>query len=372
MLEPLRPYLRAWLTDPLWVRLAGKRLFITGGSGLFGSWFLASLVEANERLDLGIEAWVLSRHPRPLVQGAPHRCVTWLQGDVQTFDDAGKLEIDLVLHMASTSAAETYAGASGLSKLQTLYGGASQVCRLAAKWGARVLMTSSGAVYGNAMPLHVQEDDVLRLRSDFTDHAWGVGKAAAEQVLFQHVAAGDFEGVVCRCFSVLGPGLPLDLHYAAGNFVADVLAQRPIRVRGDGSPLRSYLYLADVVAWLLKMLVDGRSGEIYHLGSDEAISVLDLAQRLACLSEVHVPIEVMGSPGAAVGVPVMNTYVPSIAKARRELALDVFTPLDTALGAMLSFERKSKQVREMRDSRDERNERAEGDQRDAQTGALRG
>jgi len=329
-------------TDPLWERIRGQRLFLTGGSGLFGQWLLDSLRDANQRLGLGVEAIVLSRRAREHeAVEPPDSGIRWVQGDVIDFRLPGE-RFDLVLHMAGTSAAETFAGASALAKLDTLYLGARSVCHQAAQSGAgRLLMTSSGAAYGAPIPLHVRERDGGAHDTRTAGAAWGLGKCVAENLCFQAGAAAGIGVVVARCFSFVGPGLPLGLHYAVGNFIRDGITGHDIVVQGDGTPLRSYLFMADTVVWLLRLLLDGESNEIYNVGSDVPVSIEALARGVCELTGAGSAVKVMGRKDLSVGVPPAPAYVPSIEKARSGLGLEVFTPLDEALAKTIQWARAS-------------------------------
>ena len=134
--------------------------------------------------------------------------------------------------------------------------------------------------------------------------------------------------VIARLFAFVGPGMPLDTHFAIGNFIRDAVAGREIAVTSDGTPVRSYLYASDLAAWLLRLLTAGGAGRVYNVGSDAAISLAELAALVART--------VPGAQGYAVkGVPDANAfharYVPAIARAREEVGADVWTPLDEAI-----------------------------------------
>jgi dTDP-glucose 4,6-dehydratase len=121
-------------------------------------------------------------------------------------------------------------------------------------------MLSSGAVYGPAREglRGFAEDNPGGPGPSLASNAYAEGKRAAEQVC----AIAATEGLpvrIARCFAFVGPHMPFDRHFAIGNFIADAVDGRPIRVRSDGRPLRSYLYMSDLVRALLaiRVLIEG-------------------------------------------------------------------------------------------------------------------
>jgi dTDP-glucose 4,6-dehydratase len=116
----------------------------------------------------------------------------------------------------------------------------------------------------------------------------------------------------------------LDVHFAIGNFVRDALWADEIVVRGDGSPLRTYLDQNDLANWLLTLLEKGRPGEIYNLGSNEVVSVADLANLVRDLIAPDKRVRILGKADPS---HARNRYVPDIRKARSEFGLDVTIPL---------------------------------------------
>lgn len=317
-----------------WEDLRGARVFITGGTGFFGACLLESFCHANERLSLGATATVLTRDAAGFLARMPHlkSCpgVEYVRGDVRSFADPGG-EFSHVIHGATAASAQLNAAAPR-EMYDTIVQGTRRVLDFAGSCGAqRMLMISSGAVYGVQPPglSHVPEEfhgapDSLDVAS-----AYGQGKRTAEFdcALVCHESA--LEIPIARCFAFVGPHLPLDAHFAAGNFLRDALGGEAIRVGGDGTPLRSYLYAADLAAWLWTLLLRGQSGRAYNVGSDEAVSIAELARRCAALPDPALPVNVdrEAVPGA-----LPSRYVPDIGRARRELGLEVRIPLESALG----------------------------------------
>ena len=115
------------------------------------------------------------------------------------------------------------------------------------------------------------------------------------------------ETKVARCFAFVGPHLPLDAHFAIGNFIRDYLRGEAITLTGDGIPRRSYLYAADLMVWLWTILFRGRSCVPYNVGSDESISVRATAEAVANHGSDPRRMVVLGS--ASKGP--LEQYVPS-------------------------------------------------------------
>lgn len=316
-----------------WPRLTGARLFFTGGTGFIGRWMLESLSDANRRLGLDVRATVLTRDPAAFAAKAPHLAADpafeFIAGDVLTLQTSGA-EFTHVIH-AATDASADLNERDPLRMFDTVVGGTRRVLDFAKACDAwRVLFMSSGAIYGQ-QPwdiTHVAEEyrgapDVFTHRS-----AYGEGKRAAEMLCQIYRKQFGLDIVNARIFALLGPLLALDIHFAAGNFIRDAMVGRKITVLSDGRAVRSYLYAADLVEWLWAMLLRAPENATYNLGSEEAISIGDLAARTAQVLASEGGYEILGQadPGWNPG-----RYVPSTAKVRTEMGLVPCVGLDEAI-----------------------------------------
>lgn len=329
----LHPYLTEHVASDLrWRQLQGAHLFITGGSGLFGRWFLTALLDANARLNTRIQATVLSRYPFPLIADFGAAIASGqlhvLQGDVTQFNSPAA-SFSHIIHMATTSAHETYQGETSLAKFHMLVQGTERVMQLAAeKRVNKVLFTSSGVVYGAGAQGPVAESHPGA--PDPLDPVSGLaqGKRAAEFICRYYADKHGIDLAIARCFSFAGPGLPLDIHYAIGNFIRDALQADRLTVKGDGRPMRSYLYLGDLVHWLLALLTDTQPLQVCNVGSDQAVSIAALAERVQAVLAPHKPLVIEGQHAHGVGNELRHWYVPDISHARAQLHLGVWTSLD--------------------------------------------
>ncbi|HEX8550149.1 MAG TPA: NAD-dependent epimerase/dehydratase family protein [Abditibacteriaceae bacterium] len=319
-----------------WEELRGARVFLTGATGFFGMWLLETFCHANDALNLEARATILTRDAAAFAKKAPYLAaradLDFHRGDVRNFD-VPTGEFTHIVHGATTSSYPV----APREMYETVTSGTRRVLNFARETGARrMLLVSSGAVYGK-QPLelsHTSENfrgapDVLDM-----DSAYGQGKRAAEFECSLAASEGVLEVSIARGFAFVGPHLPLDAHFAAGNFLRDALRGDAIRVGGDGSPLRSYLYAADLAAWLWTILLRGQSARAYNVGSDEAVSIEQLATQCAALVSPPLPVQMARMPDANV---LPSRYVPDISLARNELGLDVWISLDEALNRTFAW-----------------------------------
>src|ERR1700686_5346122 len=310
-------------TQGLWDELRGERVFITGGTGFFGCWLVESFCFVNHQLGLGAQATILTRNPQAFAQKCPHLAsdpaVKLQSGDVHNFLlPTG--EYRYVIH-AATEASAKRASEALLETLSTIVGGTERTLEFASTHGTRkMLLTSSGAVYGKqpADVTHVPESYAGAPDTVDASSVYAEGKRAAELLCALYQRKASLECKIARCWAFCGPHLPLDQHFAIGNFIGDVLAGRPIQIQGDGTPRRSYLYAADLAVWLWTMLFQAPALVPFNVGSAHDVSILELAQTVATTLKPQAEIRVAHQPvsGAA-----PRRYVPCVDRAREMLGL---------------------------------------------------
>jgi dTDP-glucose 4,6-dehydratase len=184
----------------------------------------------------------------------------------------------------------------------------------------RMLFTSSGAVYGK------QPGELAQIPEDYcgapttTDlhTAYGQAKRVSEFLCTKYSRQYGFVATIARLFAFVGPRLPLDANYAVGNFIRDAMDGRPVKVLGDGTPLRSYLYAADLAVWLWTILLKGESCRPYNVGSSEPISIAKLAELVVQVIGVNTPVQISGKP---ISGATPARYIPSVQRAESELGL---------------------------------------------------
>ena len=310
-------------TRLLWQEMRGQRLFLTGGTGFFGVWLVESFCYANRELRLGAEMTVLSRDPSRFRAKCPHlaedTAVTLHAGDVREFTfPEGKFAF--VIH-AATEASLKQSQEAPLEMLSTILDGTERTLEFAARCGARkLLLTSSGAVYGKqpAGMTHVPETYMGAPDPLDAANVYAEGKRTSELMCALAAKNADIEVKIARCWAFCGPHLPLDTHFAIGNFIRDALAGRAIQIGGDGTPRRSYLYAGDLTAWLWTMLFRAPSLVPINVGSANDVSILELAETVAATLAPGAEVRVAKQPVS--GAPPLR-YVPCVKRAEELLGL---------------------------------------------------
>lgn len=320
--------------------LKDKTILITGGTGFIGKWLLESLCHINNRFNLNLKLLILTRNSEKFLNQFPYYrsegFMTWINGDIRTFEYP-QMNIDYIIH-AATEANARLNIENPLLMSDVIIHGTRHLLEFAVTTNAnRVLFLSSGAVYGN------QPDGINGFREDFMgapnqlerDVAYAESKRIAEFLCATYARKHNINIPIARGFAFIGPYLPLNAHFAVGNFINDGLNRRDITITGNGSQLRSYMYAADMVIWLLTILLKGKKGEAYNVGSDKPISIKDLATEVAKFFP-NIKINVLNK----VNLTDRNqNYVPETSKSQNLLFLNNMIEIEEAIGKTISFYR---------------------------------
>lgn len=310
--------------------LRGARLFITGGTGFFGHWLLESLLHADRELSLNLLISVVTRDARRFRARAPHladhSAITLLEGDIATYPFPSEPHTHIV-HAATDSGGQQL-DQPAYALAESLLEGTRHVLQFALATGAtRLLYISTGAVYGRSSSAHTHTPETCRSAPDplALSSSYDEAKRMSEHLCVAYTQGTALQTVIARPFTFIGAHLPLDRHFAIGNFIGSAMRNESLHIRGDGTPLRSWLYMADLSIWLWHLLLRGAPNRAYNVGSEDAHTIAEVARLTARTlrpgsgetgSTLRVQIDRIPVPGAP-----MNSYVPSTARAREELGL---------------------------------------------------
>ena len=229
-------------TEGLWRELRGQRLFITGGTGFIGRWLLASFCQANDKLDLGASATVLTPKPGGIPGGVADTGNT-------SFRSPAKRQCGGIRFSGGRILTPDTRGHGKGFHHQATGGGAafrSQFERDTASAGTGTTLRGKAAdVYQLGSHLRQPTPTMRCIPEDFTGDplptdagtAYAQSKRASEFLCAALAQKGSVAVTISRPFALVGPGLSLNANFAIGNFIRDALLKKPISIQGDGIPL---------------------------------------------------------------------------------------------------------------------------------------
>ena len=307
--------------------LKDKAIFMTGGTGFFGYWLLklfARLHSDGFRIDLTL----LSRDPDSFLNKNPEykdaSWLHWVKGDVTnyTFPDQ---KFDFFIHGAANTTPIVFEKPAIVFE-EIVFGTKHVLEHAIYSSASRVLIISSGAVYGEVSQetLFIKEDLNSAPETNKIENAYGEAKRASEMLAYCYAKEKGIEVVTARCFAFAGFGI--GPHLVLNLFIQQALKENEISIKSSGLARRSFLHGRDLAIWLLKILVDGKSGKLYNVGSDNAYTIKELAELVRDIISPAKKIHVLGSLKQEHRI----NYIPSIEKAK-SLGLDVWTTLSESI-----------------------------------------
>lgn len=310
-------------------------LLLTGGTGFFGKALIKHWMYIHGSYSTKFNVTILSRNPdKFLAENEYLTKLNWLnvvRGDVTNSKSLPKeVNFSHIIHAATDSTIGPSMRAS--ERLDQIISGTKNLLNFALETGAKkFLLTSSGGIYGQ------QPEEMSRITEEYLGapnylnpaNAYSVGKRVAEHLALIYFQEYGLETVIARCFAFVGEDLPLNAHFAIGNFLGDALHGDSIVIKGDGLSVRSYMDQRDLAEWLDTMLIHGAGGQVYNVGSDRSITIIELANLIKEILKIDKPIIVLGGDDSRKSL--RNIYVPSIEKAKKELGLRINFTLEESI-----------------------------------------
>ena len=311
-----------------------SNVLILGGTGFVGRALQNQLSQSSYENVVCVSSGLHNKSPQKTLLGRTSH-IAW---DITKSAHMPPV-FDLIVH-AATPASAVLNAQDPNEMFRIITRGMENVIEFASRHpkAPTILFTSSGAVYGTQLNYldNVREDSQILLDSNGPTSAYADGKRAAESLLDAATKAGACRGLIARLFAFSGINLPRDRHFAIGNFVEDAVVNKKITVRSDGSSIRSYLDEQDMAQWLLSIAQNGNPDRIYHIGSERAVSIRELAflvaERFTLITGEQISVDILGQISPIDGV---SRYVPSTVQTRQELGLSETISLESSIDSML-------------------------------------
>lgn len=281
-----------------------RRTLVTGGAGFIGSHLTELLLRRGDHITIIDDVSTGRRHNLPVT----HPRLRFIEADlISALDALGKGEqFEEIYHLAAAVGVKLVVD-DPIGCIETNIHGTSALLRFALRPGSsppRVLIASSSEVYGKSDRIPFKEDDDVAY-GPTTRSRWSYAqtKAIDEYLALACHAKHQLPTVVTRFFNTVGPRQVGSYGMVLPNFVAHALRGEPIPVYGDGHQIRCFCDVRDVVQVLPRLMADPAfAGQVFNVGSDRPISILDLAQlviqTLSSRSTTRmIPYDVAYSPG---------------------------------------------------------------------------
>jgi dTDP-glucose 4,6-dehydratase len=321
--------------------LRGEHLFLSGGTGILGTWLLELVKVLNESHGFGMRVTAYSRHARDFAARWPHlgkmEYFRFVEGDIRYFTELPS-DVRYIIHAAALTDRRLLASQPGaVAEVNGV--GTMRILRAAnmLEHVQKFVLLSSGLVYGAQqwdLP-RVDENFSGPLRCNDVNAVYAESKRFAEVVAQSAVSETKLPVVTLRPFAFVGPYQSLQLPWAVTDFIRDSFTGGPIRIMGDGATVRSLMYASDFAFWVLAAVAKGQPRDTYNIGSPEPVDLLSLAQMITQsfgpVPEIQTGLGQRGHD--------RTRLVPDIAKAQRDMGVSVTVPLSEAIQRTITWNR---------------------------------
>ncbi len=315
------------------------RVLITGGAGFIGSHLSDACLERGDEVfiidDLSTGSFENIRHLKE------HPRFHYTIDNVHNQPVTAELvdQCDVIFHLAAAVGVKLIVE-SPVHTIETNVRGTEVVLSLANKKKKKVLIASTSEVYGLSTQVPFTEDGNLVMGAT-TKGRWSYAcsKAIDEFLALAYWREKKLPTIVVRLFNTVGPRQTGQYGMVIPTFVKQALSERPITVYGDGKQSRCFCYVGDVVGALMKLMDDERSvGEVFNIGSDQEITIGDLAKKVKELTSSESEIVFVPYDDAyEEGFEDMPRRVPNISKVNRQVGFQPQKDLEGILKTVIEF-----------------------------------
>jgi UDP-glucose 4-epimerase len=315
---------------------------ITGGAGFIGSHLAEALLACGHRvIVLDDFSTGSTANLAQIPQGAP---ITILEGSVA--DDPRLPELveqaDQVYHLAA-AVGVSYVVQFPIETVERNIQPTERVLKLATKRPAKVFLASSSEVYGKGSAERMREDDDMVLGSPSkTRYIYALTKLIDEFLGLAYHRQHALPVLVGRFFNVVGPRQSGRYGMVIPRFVEQALGGGPVQVHDDGNQVRCFMHVRDAVRAVIELMHSpGAFGQIHNIGSDEAITIRQLAEMVVRLANPAARIEHVGYADAyAPGFEDVRCRIPDLDRLRKTIQFHTRYGLEDILRDVIESERR--------------------------------
>jgi UDP-glucose 4-epimerase len=260
------------------------KILITGGAGFIGSHLADKLLDDNHTI------YVIDNLSTGSIENIKHNFINakyhFIQKDIMDYETLYEYckKCDLIFHLASSVGVRYIMGnpVKGLDSniLASIY-----VIKVAAELRKKMIIFSSSEIYGKNRASELKENDDRIIGSSFR-WSYSIGKAVSEYYAYAYGEELDLDYIIIRCFNIVGPRQIGNYGMVLPRLVEQALKSEPLTIYDDGSQIRTFTYVNDLVN-ILRLTINNNeiSKQVFNIGSDNSISVLDLARRVKYITK---------------------------------------------------------------------------------------
>lgn len=262
-----------------------KNILITGGAGFIGSHLVERLVSDKRNFVCVIDNLSTGRL-KNLNAVSGFKNFKFIKGDIldsQVFNKISTPEV--IFHLAAAVGAKLVIE-KPLNSFRTNIIGTENVLNFALKSRAKIVITSSSEVYGQNTRIPFKETD-SRIYGSVYNLRWGyaLSKASDELMAICYYREHHLSSIVVRLFNTVGPRQTGEYGMVVPTLIKQALKAIPLTIYGNGSQIRSFTDVRDVVSALIKLTKEPRAvGKVFNIGSESSISIKKLGQLIIKLT----------------------------------------------------------------------------------------
>lgn len=314
---------------------------VLGGAGFIGSHLTDALLARGEEVTI-LDDLSTGKYEN-VAHWDGHERFHLVIGSIlnETLVDKLMERCDVVFHLAAAVGVELIIR-KPLESLITNIRGSEIVLEMAHRYRKKVLITSTSEIYGKNQngPLREEDDRVLGspLKSRWS---YSTSKAVDEILAFIYWKEKGLPTVIVRLFNTVGPRQSGAYGMVIPRFVGYALEEKPLLVYGNGKQSRCFLHVHDAVGALLKLIDHTESaGQAFNLGSQEEVSIEELARKVIRLTGSHSSIQLVPYDEAyEEGFEDMPRRVPDISKLEKLIGFHPTKNLDQIIQDVISWKK---------------------------------
>ncbi len=330
------------------------RVLITGGAGFIGSHLADVLVAQGNHVTV-LDDFSTGRHENIAhLEGHPLFNLVYADIGEEAIVRDCVAAADRVFHLASAVGVRLIVE-QPVRTIETIVHGTSVVMKACSRYRKPVLLTSTSEVYGKSTKVPFSEEDDLVIGPSYRRRwAYACSKALDEFLAMAYWHHSRMPVVIVRLFNTVGPRQTGQYGMVLPRFVQQALKDEPLTVYGDGSQTRCFCHVKDAVGALVRLMeLPEARGEVFNVGSDEEVSIRELAERV---------IRITGSQSSIKYIPFEEAYgadfedmqrrVADLSKIRQAIGYKPRFSLDDIIGDVADhYTRKSGKVPQRASSR---------------------